>query len=631
MRQKPAWPAVKWGLAVVLLGIILYVVLFTYWQVLLYRGLHMGITDLGYFDQSNYNTLHGRVLQVSFDIPSPYRDVQSSNSPHLFAQHPFVLMLLLVFPLYALVPHTYTLFFIQAFAAAIGALAIYLLAKDLLDDEWPAVALSLAYLLHPTLQFITVNMFTFGFHPENLFPPLFLFTFYFLHKGKWVPFGIFFLLSVLVVESYTLVCAALGVYVILRWRWPRRRWLGVGMIAVALAWLVLSLKVIVPHFKVGGGLPWFVNDMKGGRVILDRFGDILTVIIPAFLEYMGYVLGPFLFLPVLGISVSAIALPILAVNFSALLIGYGAPASYTGWQSNPIVPVMGLGAVYGLAWLRKRVPAARHVLFSVAIIVVALLCDLWYGPLPFSLDVQPGQYGVDPARAAAIDKLAKIVPEEAILSADYYLGSQFTRRPWLYWFPDRFADAQYVLVDRSSEWSVVYEQPLTHLASSPYHEVAFDEEDMVLYRRMPDPLPSMEHKMAANFGDQVRLLGYTVDPEDPRPGDTVQVILYWQSQVETDVSYTVFVHLLDPIGRQVSQEDSMPMSNLYPTTDWKPGEVIADGIYELSLDPDLAPGEYSLEIGLYSLESGQRLDVLDHIGNPQDTRMLVFGIKIGAP
>ena len=103
---------------------------------LLYRGLHMGITDLGYFDQSMYNTLHGRALQVSFDIPSPYRDLQSSNSPHLFAQHPFVLMLLLVFPVYALVPHTYTLFFIQSFAAAIGALAVYLLAKDLLDDEW---------------------------------------------------------------------------------------------------------------------------------------------------------------------------------------------------------------------------------------------------------------------------------------------------------------------------------------------------------------------------------------------------------------------------------------------------------------------------------------------------------------
>ena len=634
-NTKPS-RALDWGLIICLTGVALYTILFTYWQVLLYRGLHMGITDLGYFDQSMYNTLHGRVLQVSFDVPSPYRELQSSNSPHLFAQHPFVLMLLLVFPIYALVPHTYTLFFIQALAAAIGALPVYLLGRELMDDEregrlaacWPALAVSLAYLLHPTLQFITVNMFTFGFHPENLFPPLFLFAFYFLHRAKWVPFGLFFLLAVLVVESYTLVCAALGVYTFLRW--PRRRWLGLTMVFVSLSWLLLSLKVIVPHFKVGGGAPWFVHDMQGGRVILDNLERIPGVIAPAFLEYMAYVLGPFLFLPILGIAVSAIALPILAVNFSALLIGYGAPASYTGWQSNPVVPVMALGAVFGLAWLRRRVPIARHALLSVAIVIAALACDLWYGPLPVSFTVRPGQYAVDAARAQAIDRLRDIIPQEAVLSADYYLGSQFTSRQWLYWFPDRFADADYVLIDRASEWTAVYRQPLEYLAHSPYHQVAFDEADVVLYRRVPDALPPLAHEMPLNFGNQVWLLGYTIEPSVLRQGDTLRLIFYWKSQGPTEVPYTVFTHLLDPTGRQVSQEDSMPMSNLYPTTAWRPDEIIADGVYELSLPPDAPPGEYTVEFGLYNIVGGQRLDVLDQLGNPQDTRALLSGIRVEA-
>lgn len=625
-----------WGLIICLASVALYTILFTYWQVLLYRGLHMGITDLGYFDQSMYNTLHGRVLQVSFDVPSPYRELQSSNSPHLFAQHPFVLMLVLVFPLYALVPHTYTLFFIQAFAAAIGALPIYLLDRELMRDGeqshhvacWPALAISLAYLLHPTLQFITVNMFTFGFHPENLFPPLFLFAFYFLHRAKWVPFGLFFLLAVLVVESYTLVCAALGIYTMLRW--PRRRWLGLAMVLVSLFWLVLSLKVIVPHFKVGGGSPWFVNDMQGGRVILDNLGRVPSVVAPAFLEYMAYVLGPFLFLPVPGIAVSAIALPILAVNFSALLIGYGAPASYTGWQSNPVVPVTAMGAVFGLAWLRRRAPIARHALFPAAIVAVALGCDLWYGPLPVSLAIRPDQYHVDEGKAAAIARLRDIIPQEAVLSADYYLGSQFTSRQWLYWFPDRFADADYVLIDRTSEWTAVYEQPLNYLAHSPYHQVAFDEANVVLYHRAADALPPLAHEMPLNFGNQVQLLGYTIEPAVLRPGDTLRVIFYWQSQGPTDVSYTVFTHLLDPAGRQVSQEDSMPMSNLHPTTAWRPDEMIADGVYELPIPPDAPPGEYTVEFGLYNVVGGERLDVLDHLGNPQDARALLSGIRVEA-
>ncbi len=42
------------------------------------------------------------------------------------------------------------------------------------------------------------------------------------------------------------------------------------MIALSLGWLALSLKLIVPHFKVGGGVPWFVNDMGGGQVILEN-------------------------------------------------------------------------------------------------------------------------------------------------------------------------------------------------------------------------------------------------------------------------------------------------------------------------------------------------------------------------
>jgi uncharacterized membrane protein len=645
-HEDAARRTISLGKAVCLVGIALYALAFTYLQIRLYRGLHMGITDLGYFDQSMYNTLHGQTLRVSFDIASPFRQLQSSNSPHLFAQHPFVLMLGLVYPLYALLPHPYTLFFIQAFAAAIGALPIYLLAREKTGYDWPAVALSLAYLLHPTLQFITVNMFTFGFHPENLFPPLFLFAFYFLHKERWIPFGLFFLLAVLVVDSYTLVCAALGVYVILTQ--PRRRWLGLVMAGVSLAWLVLALKVIVPHFKVGGGSPWFVADMQGGRVILDKWSSLPSLVAPALGEYLARVLGPFLFLPVAGPAILAIALPILAVNFSALLIGYGAPASYVGWQSNPVVPVAALAGVWGFAYVQRRlleprrVPAGsaaddtfvprpgRVALLSAAILIAAVIADVWYGPLPFSLGVSADQYAVDPRRVAAVEQLQRLIPESAVLSADYYLGSQFTQRSQLYWFPDRWAQADYVLIDRSSEWSAVYTQQLGYLESSPYHELAFDKSDIVLYRRRPLPALTPTRALDANFSNLARLTGVTLEPAVPHPGDTLQVTLYWQALISTSVPYTVFVHLLDASGRLVSQKDAMPMSNQHPTTEWQAGETVVDGIYDLALDEHATPGEYALEIGLYRT-GGQRLDVLDALGNPRDARVLVPGIRVSAP
>lgn len=622
--------SIPWGKAACLAGIVLYVLVFTGLQVRLYRGLHMGITDLGYFDQSMYNAVHGNGLLVSFDVPSEYRLRQSSNSSHLFAQHPFVLMPGLVLPLYALVPHTYTLFVVQAIAAAAGALPIYLLAREKTGREWPAVALSLAFLLHPTLQFITVNMFTFGFHPENLFPGLFLFAFYFLHRRNWALFAVFFLLSVLVVESYTLVTAALGAYVVLRR--PRRPWLGLAMIAVSLGWLALSLAVIVPHFKTGGGSPWFVSDMKGGAVLAEKLAAVPALIGP-FLRYAAQLLGPFLFTPLAGPGLLAVALPILAVNFSALLIGYEAPASYTGWQSNPVVAVVALAAVWGVAGLLRRLPRQGPAVpaFSAAILAAAILCDVWYGPLPFSPAVAAGQYDVDEPRAAAVCRLAALIPESAVLSADYYLGSQFTRRPSLFWFPDHWAQADYVLIDRSSEWSAVYAQPVAWLENSPYHEVAFDYQDMVLYRRLPDRPELPAFPLDANFGDVARLSGYTLDPAAPHPGDVLRVTLFWQAAGASADPYTVFVHLLDPSGRMVAQEDSMPMSNQHPTTDWMPGEAIVDRYYDLPLSADAPAGEYSLEIGLYHQPIGQRLDLLDAMGNPRDARLLVPGIQVASP
>jgi hypothetical protein len=88
------------------------------------------------------------------------------------------------------------------------------------------------------------------------------------------------------------------------------------------------------------------------------------------------------------------------------------------------------------------------------------------------------------------------------------------------------------------------------------------------------------------------------------------------------------VHLLDPGGRMVAQEDSMPMSNQHPTTEWAPGEAIVDRYYDLAIPGEAASGEYSLEIGLYG-PGGKRLDVLDSMGNPRDARLLVPGIRVG--
>jgi hypothetical protein len=72
----------------------------------------------------------------------------------------------------------------------------------------------------------------------------------------------------------------------------------------------------------------------------------------------------------------------------------------------------------------------------------------------------------------------------------------------------------------------------------------------------------------------------------------------------------------------------MPMSGTVPTTCWVPEEVIVDR-YDIAVDPNLPPGDYRLETGLYVWETGKRLPSTG-MGAIPDGRVLLTTISVGA-
>jgi uncharacterized membrane protein len=121
-------------------------------------------------------------------------------------------------------------------------------------------------------------------------------------------------------------------------------------------------------------------------------------------------------------------------------------------------------------------------------------------------------------------------------------------------------------------------------------------------------VPTPDHPLDADFGGQVRLLGY--DLACDRDGASCELQLSWQAQTRMDVSYTVTAQLLGPAGRVRAQVDSVPQGGGYPTLWWLPGEVVADRL-TLDLAAD-APqdAEYRLIVGLYDPATGERLPVV---------------------
>jgi len=131
----------------------------------------------------------------------------------------------------------------------------------------------------------------------------------------------------------------------------------------------------------------------------------------------------------------------------------------------------------------------------------------------------------------------------------------------------------------------------------------------------PDPTLSA----SARFSGGVELLGVTVTPvegEKPslRNNAGLRVRLRWRATEPLAGDYTVFLHYLRD-GERVAQADARAAGGYYPTTQWRPGDVINDDHYVAGISAPL-PGHDVLLFGLWQPEVGTQLYLLDEAGNP---------------
>jgi hypothetical protein len=120
-------------------------------------------------------------------------------------------------------------------------------------------------------------------------------------------------------------------------------------------------------------------------------------------------------------------------------------------------------------------------------------------------------------------------------------------------------------------------------------------------------------------GEGITLLGYRLES-----GETARLTLYWRAEERLATGYTVFVHAQDDHGGIVGQSDSPPVSGLYPTDAWLPGQVIAD-VHTLALPPRTQ----TLAAGLYDPGSMARLPVRDAHGQPVPDDAIIIQVSHG--
>jgi hypothetical protein len=147
----------------------------------------------------------------------------------------------------------------------------------------------------------------------------------------------------------------------------------------------------------------------------------------------------------------------------------------------------------------------------------------------------------------------------------------------------------------------------------------------------PFQFSTQPQRMEVNLEDQVKLLGFSLDREAYRPGETIDLTLYWLGLQEMSQNYKVFVHFTDQSSTTMwAQHDGDPVEGFTATTRWLAGEVIADH-HALYIPPEAVPGSYKLFTGMYEWETVRNLSILTPEAASPNNRILLGEVEVVAP
>jgi len=154
-------------------------------------------------------------------------------------------------------------------------------------------------------------------------------------------------------------------------------------------------------------------------------------------------------------------------------------------------------------------------------------------------------------------------------------------------------------------------------------------DDWMRYTSPPGEARAAQYQVHVNFNNEIELIGYDLPKTRVSSGATVPVVLYWRALRSPDANYQTFVHLTNPPDILWGQEDHLNPGG-FPTKRWKSSYYVWDE-YEVAVLPGTPPGEYQLNVGLYSLEQGFRLDRIDSDGNVVGDAFALGSVVIERP
>jgi hypothetical protein len=297
--------------------------------------------------------------------------------------------------------------------------------------------------------------------------------------------------------------------------------------------------------------------------------------------------------------------------------------------------------VLGAAWLSNRLPTAtRNRLLRLQplwLILAVIALAAYY--LPGSFRVFTGQeLGYNHTMRYVSDRrqpgdlvLTSFTPACSLYlnDCDYYATQDPAQRRILEveedevdrWsgasILDNEADFEAILRATDRVWFITdrwrldgyYDAPFRNLIFSQMRHVDEDQDSIVFLKDGPFQDIQPDRPLAANLDNQLELWGYDLNDTEFEAGEAINLTLYWKTLARPQADYTIFVHLRDQDNSNLAQFDFQPFDGTFPTSAWRPGEIVQLPV-TIHLPESTTAGEYRLLMGMYLLATLDRIPVI---------------------
>ncbi len=440
------------GLALcsIILLIALLTVIHTNIQVNFFEHFMLGHSDIGHFTEELKNALAGRGLR------------SDSFENTRFGWH-FVPLMYVLLPGYALWPSPVYLMVCSALVVHLAALPAFYVARRLSGSAAIGWMWAVAWLLLPS-QSRLVYANTYGFQWSNVAMPLVALMIAANLTRRW-RVGVV-MAAVVLLSRETAAAAVLGWGLYVTFFTPRRK-TGLIFIAASVAYVVLCINVLIPHFSEAGRyerLDMFgeLGTTAGG--LLHNTYARLDLIIERLLRrevfyFLLILLVPMGLVPVAGWRMAVAALPTFLL---IALLENNEWLSIKFWHQATVLPFLFFAGMTAMKVKRgppgdRQRPRGGAVNFALAaaVLVSAALGHYFYGYSPISKAYEPYAVGAalhkpDP-RLETVRRLRGEISVERTILATERLAAHFTDHKRLY-TGRRILPADYVLIDRADGW-----------------------------------------------------------------------------------------------------------------------------------------------------------------------------------